>query len=82
MKNSNNTIGNGTRDFTACSAVPQLTATACPHYIQYKIDLYDIRNLQIYNIKYKKLYWEDTLRLFLIAPFLRVICDGEYVTST
>ena len=27
MKNSNDTIGNGTRDFPACSAVPQPTAT-------------------------------------------------------
>jgi hypothetical protein len=26
MKNSNNTIGNRTRDFPACSAVPQPTA--------------------------------------------------------
>jgi len=26
MKNSNNTIGNRTRDLSACSAVPQLTA--------------------------------------------------------
>jgi hypothetical protein len=25
MKNSNDTIGNGTRDLLACSAVPQLT---------------------------------------------------------
>jgi len=27
MKNSNDTIGNRTRDLPACSAVPQLTAT-------------------------------------------------------
>ena len=27
MKNSNNTIGNRTRDLSACSAVPQLTAS-------------------------------------------------------
>ena len=26
MKNSNDTIGNGTRDLPTCSAVPQLTA--------------------------------------------------------
>jgi len=26
MKNSNDTIGNGTRDFPVCTAVPQLTA--------------------------------------------------------
>ena len=34
MKNSNDTIGNRTRDFPACSAVPQLTAPPCappPH---------------------------------------------------
>jgi len=34
MKNSNDTIGNGTRDLPACSAVPQPTAhTACGEWV-------------------------------------------------
>ena len=36
MKNSNDTLGNRTRDVPACSTVPQPTAppAACPHIIQ------------------------------------------------
>jgi hypothetical protein len=43
MKNSNDTIGNGTRDLPTCSAVPQPTAppAACPlpqkYYVQFCI---------------------------------------------
>ena len=35
MKNSNDTIGNQTRDLPACSVVPQPTAppAACPQYL-------------------------------------------------
>jgi hypothetical protein len=36
MKNSNDTIGNRTRDLPTCSAVPQPTAlpAACPLYMR------------------------------------------------
>ena len=32
MKNSNDKIGNQTRDLSACSAVPQPTAPPCKRY--------------------------------------------------
>jgi len=35
MKNTNDNIGNQTRDLPACSAVPQFCATACPTSIEY-----------------------------------------------
>jgi len=41
MKNSNDTIGNRTRDFLACSAIPQPTAPSCSpsKYVQYQTNL-------------------------------------------
>jgi hypothetical protein len=49
MKNFNDTIGNRTRDFPACSAVPQPTAppAACPLIYFYLFALSIIFNLNI-----------------------------------
>ena len=46
MKNSNDTIGNRTRDLLACSAVPQPTAP--PRAPTYKVYLNLIKNIKVY----------------------------------
>ena len=45
MKNSNDTIGNGTRDLLACSAVPQPTAPP-----RDDIGFETLRHREVYNI--------------------------------
>ena len=50
MKNSNDTIGNQTRDLRTCSAVPQQTAppAACPHVCHYFLYITLINRIAIY----------------------------------
>jgi hypothetical protein len=70
MKNSNNTIGNRTRDLLACRAVPQPTALPrAPHiriitdrYVRYLVQMYQKKKLfSQYDIDNKqiviKLHW-------------------------
>ena len=55
MKNSNDTIGNRTRDLPVCSVVPQPTApTATPIYSE------NLKKLQTYHQKGPSLFWDVT----------------------
>jgi len=52
MKNSNDTIGNGTHDLLACSAVPQPTAPPRAPIIIPNIKINGVRNVLVglYNV--------------------------------
>ena len=57
MKNSNDTIGNRTRDLPACGAVPQRTAppAACPHCYHNKKN--SCNSAAVYQIRWGALQW-------------------------
>jgi len=66
MKNSNDTIGNRTRDLPACSAVPQQTAPPrTPIEIQY-----DILNIIFGEHLNTRFQWEGSVLLLLTSVIL------------
>ena len=68
MKNSNDTIGNRTRDLPACSSVPQPTAPPrTPSYLQYKI---------ILNLKKKST--NSCIRYNQNVQKIAMLCDSIY----
>jgi hypothetical protein len=63
MKNSNNNIGNRTRDLPTCSAVPQPTVTAYAHTRLHSVELFAIKF--VYHVT--RLRWLLSLRLYVAA---------------
>jgi len=58
MKNSNDTIGNRTRDLQTCSSVSQPTAPPrSPRMFEYKLDLSRYANLYVVNIRVSCKAW-------------------------
>jgi hypothetical protein len=70
MKNSNDTIGNQTRDLPACSTVPQPTAppAACPHII----------HIPMYNYFYKTIFkGQIMIKQLSIVIFIKQYLKGK-----
>jgi hypothetical protein len=78
IKNSNDTIGNRTRDLPACSAMPQPAAP--PRASMYLIGTLKLDELQSYQRKINFFFQPEQLLLLLLL-LLFIICTSRFGNS-
>jgi hypothetical protein len=68
MKNSNDTIGNRTRDLPACSAVPQPTTPPCAPMVNVGRSSYIVPVIPVKILK----IWKDFQKKFQTQNFMKI----------